>query len=256
MAPKRPRDSYSIFLDTTPNPITFDKYNRPTAAVAYHEGEGKTFILKREWSSLEDANKPQRNNWYVLENFLGNAGVTSWTVNDTTDKNVATILEGSGLEKLFPFVYIIKQENPLQVSLFKIGCSFDPEKRKSVLQTGNPFELEIHNTYKASDKKGDFVSMYALERALHLELKEFGGPFSTSETRDTMPRGMICGREWFCSNSASLQDVHKRIMEFLSVNKHIYPSPKATQPIFDASPQWGRSPSSTPTARPGDSDVD
>lgn len=256
MAPKRPRDSYSILLDCAPNPITFDKHNRPTAAVAYQQGEAKTYILKREWSLREDANKPQRNNWYIMDNFLDNPGVTSWTVNEPSDKNVATILEGSGLDQLFPFVYIIKQENPLQVSLFKIGCSFDPEKRKSVLQTGNPFELEIHNTYKASDKKGDFVSMYALERALHLELKEFGGPFSTSDTRDAMPRGMICGREWFCSNSSSLQDIDKRIVDFLSINKHIYPSPSDVQQSFEVSRQWGPSPSSTPTARPGDSDVD
>jgi hypothetical protein len=262
MAPKRPRDPHSILLDCDPVPLCFDKHKHPTAAIAYHEGEARSFVFKREWTHRDDSSKPQKNNWFVMDGFIDNPGFTSWTVNEVNDKNVTSILEGTGEDKLFPYVYIIQQPYPLPLPLFKIGCSFDPEKRRNALQTGNPFEIHVYKTYKASDRKGDFVAMYELERALHREFRDLGGPFATHDVRDGLPSGMACGREWFYCETSDISHIDDRVQRFLKANKHVYPSPDDASASFAAAPHLypgGYDPgpaSNTSTARAGESDSD
>jgi hypothetical protein len=209
MAPKRPRETYNILLDANAKALVTDEHGRTKVAFAYYELTNTSYILRREWVKDQDSHKPQKAGWWVATELFDNPGVTSWSVAEATEHELKAVSESSGFSNLFPYVYVIKQRGTPSGTLFKVGCSFTPEKRLKQLQIGNPYRLEVHAKHRASNKRGDVGSMFACERAVHLALRDYGGPNANQSIAVHMKDSVDMNNysEWFWTEQNDLTSV-------------------------------------------------
>ena len=217
MPPRRSfTTQYSVLLDSDLKSLAVDSEGRIKLAFAFFEGTDHAYmyLLKREWVQKYESHKPQKAGWYIVQDFLGNEGITSWSVNVATEIEIEAVAKSQGYDLLYPHVYIISQKEKLtsKINFVKIGCSFNPNERLKTLQTGNPFKLELHATFKTSNKRGDISSMYAKERLVHKTLAKFGGPYSTRADTENMNERS----EWFNAGD-NLVEIYETTEKIASV---------------------------------------
>ena len=216
MPPRRSLTTpYSVLLDSDVKSLAVDSQGRIKTAFAFFEGAEHAYLLKREWVQQNESHKPQKAGWYVVEDFLGNRGITSWSVNVATDTELEAVAKTNGYDALYPHVYIISQKERLtsKINFVKIGCSFTPKERLKTLQTGNPYRLELHATFKTSNTRGDIGSMYTKERLVHKALANFGGPYSTDAAAENMNEH----GEWFGVQD-NLVEIYNTVAKLASVD--------------------------------------
>ena len=206
---------YSVLLDSDVKSLAVDSEGHIKTAFAFFEGAEHAYLLKREWMQRNESHKPQKAGWYVVEDFLGNKGITSWSVNVATDTELEAVAKSNGYDLLYPNVYIISQKERLtsKINFVKIGCSFNPKERLKTLQTGNPYRLELHATFKTSNTRGDIGSMYTKERIVHKALAKFGGPYSA----DAAAENMNNHGEWF-DVADNLVEIRDTVAKLASVD--------------------------------------
>jgi len=209
MAPKRPRETYNILLDANAKALVTDEHGRTKVAFAHYELTNTSYVLRREWVKEQDSRRPQKAGWWVAEDLFENPGVTSWSVAEATEHELKAVSEASGFLNLFPYVYVIKQRGTASGNFFKVGCSFTPEKRLKQLQVGNPYRLDLHAKHRASSKRGDIGAMFACERAVHIALRDYGGPNANQSIQVHMKDSVDMNNysEWFWTEQDDLTSV-------------------------------------------------
>ena len=213
---RNPATLYNVLLDSDVKSLAVDSEGKIKTALAFVEGRDLAYVFKREWVQRNESHKPQKNGWYVVEDFLGNKGITSWSVNVATDTELESVAKSNGYDVLYPYVYIISQKERLsqRINFVKIGCSFNPKERLKTLQTGNPYKLELHATFKTSNTRGDIASMYSKERLVHKALAKFGGPYSTGPLTETMNDHS----EWFDVVGDNLKEIYDTVEGIANVD--------------------------------------
>jgi len=211
---------YSVLVDGYLKSLALDSEGNVKTAIAIHDETHRTYVLKREWIQRLEAHKAQKAGVYVIQDFLGNNGTTSWSVNVATETELDNVAKANGYDALYPYVYVICQKDmhSLNVNFVKIGCSFNPRERMKTLQTGNPYKLELYAYFKTSNKKGDIASMYTKERLVHKELERFGGPY---ESMAPLSKHLIMNSysEWFfVKTNLDLETIRDTVERIASVD--------------------------------------
>ena len=209
---------YNVLLDSDIKSLALDTEGHVKTALAFHEDTNLTYLLRREWVKRLEPHKAQKNGWFVVQDFQGNCGVTSWSVGVATDTELENVAKASGHDLLYPQLYMITQKELFTstVNFVKIGCSFTPHERLKTLQTGNPYKLTLHATFKTSTKRGDIQSMYSSERRVHKELANIGGPYSTATFTHQEAEAVNTFSEWFFVGDTNLGTIHATIERLLA----------------------------------------
>jgi len=74
----------------------------------------------------------------------------------------------------FPQLYVAHTSG---VDLFMIGSAFHPQRTLAMLQESSPFRIRLVATFDISDVTGDVVAMHGAETHVHMQLRDYGGPF-------------------------------------------------------------------------------